>query len=87
MRHKFINSKSCRNENLSIYLSEEGRKDVVLVDIFCLSNLKVKDTMHRPRTLSDCFAFSAPEICNNKCPTNYTFKCLEKFNVSDFSPG
>ena len=71
MRHKFLKSKSCRNEKLCIYLSEKGRRDVVLAAICCFSNLKVKDTLYR--ALSDWFAFSAPELCKDKCITNYVF--------------
>ena len=33
MRHIFLNSKSCRNEKLGIYLSEKKEKDVVLAAI------------------------------------------------------
>ena len=52
---------------------------------FLFAKFEGEDTIYI--TLSDRFAFSATELCKNKCITNYTLKCREKLNVSDYSPG
>ena len=46
MRHKFINSKSRRNQKSCNNLQQKYRKDVVLAAIFCFAHLKVKDTKY-----------------------------------------
>ena len=57
----------------------KGRKDVVLAAIFGFSNFKVKDTIHR-RYLTESHS-AHPNYVKNKCITNYTLNCREKFNV------
>ena len=46
MRHKFINSKSCKDQKSCNNLQQKYRKDVVLAAIFCFAYLKVKDTKY-----------------------------------------
>ena len=48
MRHTFLNSKSCRNHKLCIYLSEKSRRYVVLVANFCFANLKATNIESYP---------------------------------------
>ena len=57
MTHKFINSKSCRNQKLYKNEKHKYRKDVILAAIFGFPIFALKDTM-QINFISNIFEFS-----------------------------
>ena len=75
MRHKFRNSKSCRN--CLFICKKKTRRDVVLVVNFCFASLKAKDT-----NVLRSIQIKNTHVCKNKWLTNCTLECRAKINVS-----
>ena len=79
MRHKIINSKSCRNQKSCNNLQHKCRKDVVLAAIFRIAFLDVKHTKYR--ILSDRFELSTHKFISKQARGKYRLKFKAKFNI------